>query len=130
VHLNLGSLHYLDEAYSDALDVFEAAERTLAAATRVRTPVELKVYLNLSKTHYELENFDTARTYFSRAQELDADETAGFCYLGSVGETGGARQNQGSNPSSSLMVTKKSRVQNPRQRRFQDRVPCGGDGPQ
>jgi hypothetical protein len=92
--LNLGSVLYLDENFTNALATFEEAERTIAGERRVRSSTELKVFLNLSKTHYELENFDEAREYFSRAEEVDEQEVARYSYLGSVSDTGGARASE------------------------------------
>lgn len=80
--LNLGSLHYLDGEYSQALRTFLAAEETLDGRRRSRESTRLSLYLNISKTQHALGHFDEARGYLTRAEEIDATEAARFSYLG------------------------------------------------
>jgi len=86
--LNLGSLAFLDEDYRAALDAFEAAERVVAEGGRIRDSLRTNLLLNLSKTHYALENYDQAREYYETVQQVNADEAMRFSYLGAGGGTG------------------------------------------
>lgn len=92
--LNLGSLHFLDEEYDQALRTFLSAEQTIERRGRVRDATRLSLYLNISKTQYSLGKFDEARAYLSLAEEVDPSEAARFSYLGTgtgdVGATGRA----------------------------------------
>ncbi len=86
--LNLGSLAFLEEDYQAALTAFESAEETVADGGRVRESQRVSLYLNLSKTHYALENYENARDYYVAVERVDADEAARFSYLGGAGHTG------------------------------------------
>lgn len=88
--LNLGSLAFLEEDYRAALDAFEAAERVAAEGGRIRDSLRTNLLLNLSKTHYALENYEDARDYYEMVQQVNADEAARFSYLGAGGGAGGS----------------------------------------
>ncbi len=87
--LNLGSLYYIMEKYSDALKIFQNLEQT-AANLNISDRTMFNLYLNMSKTSYALEKNDEADSYFRKATKLDADKAADFAYLG-TGGTGVAR---------------------------------------
>ena len=83
--LNLGTIHYLRDQYGQALQAFEAGQRAIERLGRTRRTVQLNLYLNLSKTHYALENFSDAREFFARAQRVDPDQVSRFSYLSTAG---------------------------------------------
>jgi hypothetical protein len=80
--LNLGSLYYLAEDYTDALTTFQEALESIEAMQRVRESLRFKVLLNMSRAHYALEQYDDAREYFAIAKTIDSDMTAEYSYLG------------------------------------------------
>ena len=84
--LNLGSLYYLTEKYSSALDIYRGIEKS-AGETRISERTLFNLYLNMSKTSYALEKSDEAGAYYSKAMELDPDKAASFSYLGTGNNT-------------------------------------------
>lgn len=96
--VNLGSVEFLNESYGRALEAFEQAATRMEQARRVRRSTELTVYINLAKTHYRLESFEEAESFYALAQEIDSDAVAGFAYIGSGSSQGGRASDAASGP--------------------------------
>ncbi|MEE8440409.1 MAG: tetratricopeptide repeat protein [Spirochaetia bacterium] len=83
--INLGSMYFLLEEYDRALEVFDAALQSLESTPRRRAEDQLKVLLNLSKTSYELREFDASASYFEMAAAIDSEAVAEFTHLAAAG---------------------------------------------
>ena len=79
--LNLGSMHFLAGEYQRALETFVAADEVLLSRPGIRDSLRFMLSLNISRTCYALEQFAEARTYYTRAHDLDPDGAARFSYL-------------------------------------------------
>lgn len=89
--VNLGSLRYLQGDFDGALTSFRQAERRLRDAGESDSRGALLVYLNLARTLYELERYDEAGAYVTRAEEIDQEEADRYRYIAQAGGTGGTR---------------------------------------
>ena len=92
--LNLGSAHFLNESFSDALSAFHETLEYLVSMQRARESIYFKVLLNISRTYYALEQYDDAREYFTEAKSVDPEKIAEYSYLGSNGNAGEGRASE------------------------------------
>ena len=93
--VNLGSLRFLEGEYRAALAAFRDAEEALAAR-EAPARTRLTVYINLARTLYELERFDEATGYVSRAEEIDPEQARRYQFIAAAGsETEGAARASG-----------------------------------
>jgi tetratricopeptide (TPR) repeat protein len=93
--VNIGSMYYLQERYQDAVRAFTEAQRLADAATDrgegVPRRSEIKLLLNLSRTYYELNQFEQAQEVYEQATRLDADTAREYSYLAQVAADEGSR---------------------------------------
>ncbi len=82
--INLGNVAYLRGNYRNALHQFTSTYETLRREGKGKSSIALKVLLNISKTNYELEQYDDSKSYYDMAQSIDPKETERYSYLGSV----------------------------------------------
>jgi tetratricopeptide (TPR) repeat protein len=89
--INLGNVYFLKQDYQNALRVFHQAEQTMIASARQDSPLYPRVLLNISRSYYELENFDQATAYFEKAAAVDATLVASYGYLKTGQAASGSR---------------------------------------
>ncbi len=87
--INLGNVYYMRQEYQEALRNFHSAERYLAESGRESSGTFLKVLLNISRSYYELENYEKATQYYDRMVALDPEKADRFSYL--AGSSNGGR---------------------------------------
>ncbi len=88
--INLGNILYLKQEYQNALQVYHSVEQTLRAAGQDSGPLCLSVLLNISRSYYELENYDKAAEYFRKVAAEDPTLVEQYSYLQTGEETGKA----------------------------------------
>ncbi|MCK5094871.1 MAG: tetratricopeptide repeat protein, partial [Spirochaetes bacterium] len=81
---NLGNLSYLQGNYQSALSQFNYTLDILQRKGKGRSPTALKLVLNISKSHYELKQYDTAKEYFDIAYSIDPARTEEYAYIRKV----------------------------------------------
>ncbi len=90
--INLGTLYYMQGEYQAALSIFHSIEKLFEEKDRTTGPTYLQVLLNISRSYYELENYDKASSYFDKIIIIDPSKEEQFSYLqSSGGETKAAR---------------------------------------
>jgi hypothetical protein len=89
--INLGNVYYLKQDYQNALRVFHQAEQTMIASARTDSPLYPRVLLNISRSYYELENFEQATVYFDKAAAVDPTLVGTYSYLKSGQAASGSR---------------------------------------
>jgi hypothetical protein len=82
--VNLGNIQYLRTNYENALATFLSAVETLEKRGRTGTATALKLFLNVSKTYYALEEFSEADAYYARAAAIDSSKVKEYSYLAST----------------------------------------------
>jgi hypothetical protein len=80
--INLGNIYLLQENPQNALRQFHRAEQSLVRSRRERSPSYVQILLNISKAYYSLENYDRAREYYLRLEELAPEIATEYRYLG------------------------------------------------
>ncbi|MDC7227299.1 MAG: hypothetical protein PQJ61_11110 [Spirochaetales bacterium] len=83
--LNLGSLYYLTGKYSSTYNLYNTIIQE-AETSQASKRTLFKLYLNMSKTCYALDENDKAGIYYAKAKRLDPDQAVAFNYLGSGGD--------------------------------------------
>ena len=78
---NLGNIFFYQENYPEALDTYHRVETSMISAGRESSPSALKVFLNISRAYYNLEEFDNAAEYFNLAAAIDQEKVADFTYV-------------------------------------------------
>jgi len=96
--INLGNIYFLQQDYQNALRVFHQAEDTLTANGMLGSGLYPRVLLNISRSNYELENYDQASAYYDRAAAIDANLVSKYGYLKSGQGGNGSRATQASGP--------------------------------
>ena len=78
---NLGNLSYLQGNYQSAVSQFNYTLDILQRKGKGQSPTALKLVLNISKSHYELKQYDEAKEYFDIAYSIDAVRTEEYAYI-------------------------------------------------
>jgi tetratricopeptide (TPR) repeat protein len=87
--VNLGSVSFLQGDYRTALSAYLEAERLLRARGRDgRSNALATVLINVSRSHYELANYDQAESYYAQAAEQGPEVVEQFSYLANVASDG------------------------------------------
>jgi hypothetical protein len=94
--INLGNVYFLQQDYQNALRVFRQAEDAMVADGLLGSAQYPKLLLNISRTYYELENYDQASAYYDKAQAANPNVSSSFNYLKSGRGGSGARAAQAS----------------------------------
>ena len=71
--VNMGNIQVLRDAPKKALEYYERAY--------TMSPANAKVLLSMTRTHHDLENFGTARDFFTELEKIDSDLAAQYSYL-------------------------------------------------
>ncbi len=79
--INLGSLDLLARRFEPALASFASAERTIQNRQGATDKTRSSLYVNLSKTHYELEHYPEAASYYDKAAALEPQVAESLSYL-------------------------------------------------
>ena len=99
--LNLGSLYYLMEKYTDAEKMFKDSLTDLSKKNHTRKTVKLNVLINLSKTNFAMQHYPDARKYFDLAKNLDPAQANRYSFLAAgsdSSDTGRASKAEESDP--------------------------------
>lgn len=86
--INLGNVFYMREEYQNALRILHSAEEDYERKGRTTSGSYASVLLNISRSYYELENYDKAALYSQKMAEVDPELGNRYAYLG---DSGGAR---------------------------------------
>jgi tetratricopeptide (TPR) repeat protein len=79
--VNLSSVFFLQGEYQNALQILHAVEADLVQAKKTGSELYLKVLLDISKSYYELENYDKLAVYSGKLFELDPGMAQKYSYL-------------------------------------------------
>jgi tetratricopeptide (TPR) repeat protein len=89
--INLGSLLFLEEDYRQALRVYRDALDLSERARRIRPSTRVTLLINMSRVHYQMEQFDDAERFFELASSVDTEMVREFSYLAQASDQQGAR---------------------------------------
>ena len=92
--VNLGNILYLKDQYGPALAVYENAIVELEAAGKNESRSALSIYLNISKCHYQLEQYALARSSYENASAISADYSDKYSYLAAADTSGAVRASE------------------------------------
>ena len=95
--INLANLMFLKQDYEDALRVYHEVEERLRGGGLESSTFFASTLLNISRTYYELENYEKAALYYERAVARDPGLSQQYAYLGKKeeGERGASAQGSG-----------------------------------
>ncbi|MBI9100364.1 MAG: hypothetical protein JEY91_17910, partial [Spirochaetaceae bacterium] len=79
--INLGNVFYMKEEYQSALQIFHSAELDYEDRNRTSSPSYAMVLLNISRSYYELENYDKALIYSEKMASVDPVLGSRYSYL-------------------------------------------------
>ncbi|MBB6478509.1 transglutaminase domain-containing protein [Spirochaeta isovalerica] len=85
--INLGNVFYMREEYQNALRILHSAEEDYIKKGRTSSDSYAKVLLNISRSYYELENYDKAALYSQKMAEVAPELGDRYAYLGGSGGT-------------------------------------------
>jgi len=89
--VNIGNILYLKDQYASALAVYEKAISELEAAGKNKSRSALNIYLNISKCHYQLEQYSLARSSYENASAISQDYSDKYSYLAAADTSGAVR---------------------------------------
>jgi hypothetical protein len=87
--VNLGNVFFLQQDYQNALKVFHQAQDAMDADGRQGSALYGRILLNISRSYYELEDYEQAAGYYDKAVKLDPTLVNTYGYLKS-GQGGGS----------------------------------------
>ena len=93
--INLANLNFLDESYEEAREVYDRALITLRQNPSPSSAIMEKLLINLSRTYYQLERYDEAKTLFAEAEGINPDVSREYSYIAQAsleGDTGRAAE--------------------------------------
>ncbi len=98
--INLGNVYFLQQDYQNALKVFHQAEGSMEADGNQASPLYGRVLLSISRSYYELENYDQASVYYDKASAADPSLVSTYGYLKTGPTTGnsGSRASEATGP--------------------------------
>jgi hypothetical protein len=96
--VNLGNIYFLQQDYQNALRVYRQTEDSMVANGMQKSPLYLRVLLNISRSYYEIENYDQAGAYYDKAAATDPNAVQSYGYLKTGRGSTGARAAQASGP--------------------------------
>ena len=79
--VNLGNVFFLKQDYQNALRVFHQAEESMASSDRQGSPLYPRVLLNISRSYYELEDYEQAAAYYQKTAAIAPDLVGAYGYL-------------------------------------------------
>ncbi|MBI9104634.1 MAG: tetratricopeptide repeat protein [Spirochaetales bacterium] len=89
--VNLGNIYFHQKKYEEALEQYLDVEQILKQANRSDSSTAMKVYLNISRAYYGMEELDKAQEYFQLASVIDESEVSQFAYIMTPVDRGGTR---------------------------------------
>jgi len=95
--INKANVLFLQGSYPEARDQYISAANSLEQANQSSGTKMVKLFINLSRTYYQLESYDDAQEYFSKAETLDAEAASEYSYLAVAGkssDSGRAAENE------------------------------------
>jgi tetratricopeptide (TPR) repeat protein len=97
--VNLGNVYFLQQDYQGALKVFHQAQDAMDAEGRQGPGLYARILLNISRSYYELENYEQAALYYDKAAAVDPVLVNSYGYLKSgKGGGSGSRAAEASGP--------------------------------
>jgi tetratricopeptide (TPR) repeat protein len=87
--INLANVLFLKKDYAEALAGFQGCYEKLAAKQEEGGAMAQKLLVSISKTYYQLEQYDEATASFAKASAIDAEKVKEFAYLGQRTGSGG-----------------------------------------
>ena len=79
--INLGNIYFLKGEYQEALRSYHSVEENLVERNKQKSGLYSKVLLNISKSYYELENYDRSSEFFDKVVSQDPSVGEQFSYL-------------------------------------------------
>jgi len=79
--INLGNIYFLKGEYQEALRSYHSVEENLVERNKQKSGLYSKVLLNISKSYYELENYDRSSEFFDKVVSQDPSAGEQFSYL-------------------------------------------------
>ncbi len=79
--VNLGNVFFLRQDYQNALRVFHEAEESMRVSDRVGSPLYPRILLNISRSYYELEDYEQASLYYQKTAAIAPDLVSAYGYL-------------------------------------------------
>ena len=99
--INLANVYFKREEYQNALRLYHEAEERLREGGKTGSSSYARLLLNISKTYFEVENFDQAARYSDRLWEVNPQLADRYAYLA---DSGGARAADVSSASGILFI--------------------------
>jgi tetratricopeptide (TPR) repeat protein len=96
--VNLGNIYFLQQDYQNALRVYRQTEDTMVANGMQKSSLYVRVLLNISRSYYEIENYDQAGAYYDKAAATDPNAVQSYGYLKTGRGSSGSRAAQASGP--------------------------------
>ena len=79
--VNLGNVFFLKQDYQNALRVYHEAEDSMRSSNRQDSPLYPRILLNISRSYYELEDYEQASAYYKKTEEVAPDLVGEYGYL-------------------------------------------------
>ena len=79
--INLANVYYLREEYQNSLRLFHDAEERFKEMGRTASASYSRLLLNISKTYYEIENYDMSTYYSSQLADINPALADRYAYL-------------------------------------------------
>lgn len=89
--VNLAGVYYRRNEFQNALRMLHAVEKDFVARGRTSSGIFHVVLLNLSRSYYQLENFDMAGEYMRKLGDLNPAMAEEYAYLSAEDSSRGAR---------------------------------------
>jgi len=86
--INLANVLYLEKEYEGALTAFQQALSMVEQRQGKGASFRIKLLLNISRTYYQLSEYDLAKEYFARAEKVDPKAVKEYSYLASAAGSG------------------------------------------
>jgi hypothetical protein len=86
--INVGNLFFLQQEFENALRNYHRAENELENLNRKKSALYVKVVLNISRSYYELEEYERAGEYYQAIKEINPELADKFNYLGKIADDG------------------------------------------
>ena len=86
--INLGNLLFLRQQYDQALSAYLDARSELEKKGQEGSSPLMKLLINVSRTYYQMENFENAKAYYQKAVALDAEKAREYAYLAERSSSG------------------------------------------
>ncbi len=99
--INLGNILFLEQRYDEALAVYQNASKALEGKATAGGVI-LRLLIDISRTYYQMEQYDQAKDYYGKAQLVDAQKAKEYAYLAEA-EGGGTRAAEERDPRKDIL---------------------------